>query len=69
VIETDRPPIPPDLAAHGWRWNDRGLLTSADGLVTIVRPDPFAVARQCEATRARLAAGRKAKQTRMELEL
>lgn len=68
MTTTGRPPIPDDLAAHGWRWNDRGFLASADGLLIIVaRPEPFAVAREVEAARARMAEGRKHKQTRMEL--
>ena len=66
---TTRPPIPADLAARGYHWTDCGFLASADGLLIIARPEPFAVAREVEGARARLAETRKPKQERMELDV
>ena len=67
--QTDRPPIPDDLAAHGWHWNTNGFLTSADGLLIISWPAPrcFDDAHIVEATRERLAERRGPKQQELGL--
>ena len=66
---SEPPTIPPDLAALGWHWNDRGFLESADRLVAITFGVPrcFDEARIMVEVGARLEAMRKPKQ--MELDL
>jgi len=67
----NRPPIPPDLAAHGWHWNDRGFL-ARDDVPVVIAWDPemaFRLARTYEATRERgrdKGGGRKAEGGRMK---